>query len=1738
MKRILYSCLFLISLCFTSTFKAQVGSFSIQPQFQCYNPSNTYTAIAEVVLPPNGTTDFSWTISGTNCTPTFTTNIGGTPTNTHIGIAIPCCTDYTVQCVSYVNGVATSTLNYAFVAPGQPTNGAVYCPNGAVLTPSIQNICIGSSATLTSANAVTYTWVTKTGAVTTTVSGNNTATLVSTPTANTTYTVLGTTSQGCIITTTANVNVQNATVTATPASQTLCTGAPVCFTATANGVNTASYTTGTTVGAASYTWVTPGGTTLTPGAVKCTTASVGAYTVFITHNGAAGACTNSTTVQVNTIATIPITITPASPSVCPGATINLIASSQQTASTSYTWTAPTGPSPVVSKTLNVGPSVATDYTVDVTYYGCTGTKTITVGIRQLTVNLTSSSPSTCPGRSLTLTASGGISYTFTAFPANGLPTPSFTLTKPTANTAVDSPTLGQLAMTYVVNSFSLGCVGSKTITVGLLTISPTLTSSSPSVCPSRNFTLSTTGGAGTTYTYTTPLPLTIVTGTTRTLVQSITSTAIYTVNVDSAGCIGTSNVQIDILTLNTSLAVKSTSVCTNTPYTFTASGGAGTNYTFTPPAPPTMTVSGNTATHIATSATLFPLTYTVDADSLGCVGQAQITITERTLTPGFSISSASICAGSPFTFTAIGGAGTNYTFSASYAPTNFTTMTATSNTTTTSYTAPSSPTPYTYTLTADSAGCKGVSTVTTAILGISQNFTLSATSSSNVPFSITPSVCPGSTFTLGVHGNGSSTYTFTDPHGIVLPPIPGGPPDTAVVSVYTVSANIYTVTVDSAGCVGSRTLAINLLDLHRMSLVASPSVVCSGIGSTLTANGVGNNTITPTTFTFYNITNSPPNPPILLQPPSASNTVPVTPTIQSVYAVIADSAGCRSPLIPPGLATVTININAPLTLTMSATSTSVCPGLSTTLSVGGGTGSSTFSYTWTASPSPPPFPITGTDVVTVNPTVSTTYTASATDPGGCVGEASITVGIDPFAYLPIQVSISDATICPGLFTTLTASTNVNTLGGVNTISYTWTPANVSYTPGANNPSVTVSPPITTLFYVNASNPYGCFSSATNSVLVFVGTYPQPIAVPNTPTAICVGFTSTLTGTGANSYTWTGSTFTGSIAQPSISVGPGTSTNSPATYTLHGSNGGGCVHDTVIAIGLAPPLIINISSSSPTTCIANNSPKFSQPVNLTATGAQYYTWFPYDPLHMTYSLGPTTTVRPASTTQYTVTGSSSICSGTKTITIVVIPQFTMNVVPPLPAMCLGDSIKLSITNVSTLAVGPVSAWTYSWTEAQNAPPISISDILTPTVMVFPQNTTTYSVEVLDSRGCISLPRLVTVTVLPKPITAIAIPTINSVATNTVCYVGLNPGAQDVTINLTANNMNTGLQFGVSPSYTWISPYSVTSILTPANANAITVNAPTRLLHNSAISVYTLISGYNGVVGCRRVDTVSVRVVDCRPVRQVKFTTSDDNDTICARTCITFLNLTDTMAGGPQTYTWTFFGGSPKTSTLQIPTVCYNLPSKTGYDVILRVANPYPIVNANGPTGSSNTSGFLHYIKVVDVPDVTIFSPGQLHSDTTIRFGQSVNLNGSGASTYAWFPNYNISSLSGPNAVVRPFKTTQYILTGYNSKKCASSDTINVNIIEDCGEMYVPNAFTPNNDGVNDVLYVRGICLQSLTFMVFDRWGEKVFETADQAIGWDGSYKGEDMNTQVFVYRLEGKTYEGKAFSLKGNVTLIR
>jgi gliding motility-associated-like protein len=682
--------------------------------------------------------------------------------------------------------------------------------------------------------------------------------------------------------------------------------------------------------------------------------------------------------------------------------------------------------------------------------------------------------------------------------------------------------------------------------------------------------------------------------------------------------------------------------------------------------------------------------------------------------------------------------------------------------------------------------------------------------------------------------------------------------------------------------------------------------------------------------------------------------------------------------------------------------------------------------------------------------------------------------------------------------------------------------------------VVVQPSVNTTYTLLVSNQYGCVGA--DSILVPLGTKPNVTSI-RTHFEVCPGFTSTLTAYGAQTYTWTGYTFTTASSPQTTTIGPisqQTISAPPGTYTVIGSNGGTCLDTTSTIVNIMPPLDVKITTNAQptnTTCIfRNSSPKQSKPIVLTATGASDFVWTPYDPNIMTFSIGPTTAVTPPATMQFTVIGSTDVCATATAITINVIPQFVFDVNPDQPVMCKGDSLKLTI-DVAKITGNRVAPLTYSWTESGA---LTIDDYHKPEVTVYPEVTSNYSVEIKDSRGCLSIQRIITVTVLPTPMTSVAIPTINGVPTNTLCYVGNSPGEPFNTLGLIASNQNSGLPFGVTPTYTWITPYQAPykSILTSNQQAGIVINAPLKL---PSTVTYTVISGYNGVKGCRVEDTVTVRIIDCRPVYgAVDFNTVDNVDTLCVRQCVTFVNLTDTAAGGPQTLEWEFEGGSPLFSNDKFPTVCYNLPGQ--YRVLLRVTNPWPSTNQNG---STELKGKENYIKVVDVPNVTIVKPGQKSSDTTVRFGTVITLKGSGALWYAWEPESEVTPVIGDSIVtVKPINTTQVRLIGYNSNECFSSDTVNVIVVPDCGEIFVPTAFSPNGDGTNDVLYVRGICLKDVNFLIFNRWGEKVFESNDQAKGWDGTYKGELMNSGVFVYRIEGRTYEGKPFSAKGNVTLIR
>lgn len=160
---------------------------------------------------------------------------------------------------------------------------------------------------------------------------------------------------------------------------------------------------------------------------------------------------------------------------------------------------------------------------------------------------------------------------------------------------------------------------------------------------------------------------------------------------------------------------------------------------------------------------------------------------------------------------------------------------------------------------------------------------------------------------------------------------------------------------------------------------------------------------------------------------------------------------------------------------------------------------------------------------------------------------------------------------------------------------------------------------------------------------------------------------------------------------------------------------------------------------------------------------------------------------------------------------------------------------------------------------------------------------------------------------------------------------------------------------------------------------------------------------------------------------------------------------------------------------------------------------------------------------------------------IAAGQSTQLNAQPSGyTYQWIPADGLSNAFIQNPVATPEVTTEYTVI-ISEGDCAYTAVTKVEVIDQlCGppSIFVPNTFTPNKDNRNDWLYVRGNNLTDLYFVVYDRWGEKIFETKDINVGWDGFFKGDPVSPAVYVYYLEAVCLGGEDYFEKGNITVIR
>jgi gliding motility-associated-like protein len=176
-------------------------------------------------------------------------------------------------------------------------------------------------------------------------------------------------------------------------------------------------------------------------------------------------------------------------------------------------------------------------------------------------------------------------------------------------------------------------------------------------------------------------------------------------------------------------------------------------------------------------------------------------------------------------------------------------------------------------------------------------------------------------------------------------------------------------------------------------------------------------------------------------------------------------------------------------------------------------------------------------------------------------------------------------------------------------------------------------------------------------------------------------------------------------------------------------------------------------------------------------------------------------------------------------------------------------------------------------------------------------------------------------------------------------------------------------------------------------------------------------------------------------------------------------------------------------------------------------------------------------------VTVTSPSlTINVDPKVLcYKSSVEAFVTGALSYTWYPDQWISCTTCTNPILSPLETKEYCVDGSDANSCISRTctTIEVNFAGD-HNFSLPNAFTPNGDGLNDSFCLQGwnVCNAEFKIMIFDRWGEKVFESGDPAFCWNGIFKGQLLNSDVYVYSVAAKYKDQTEVNKKGNITLIR
>jgi gliding motility-associated-like protein len=570
---------------------------------------------------------------------------------------------------------------------------------------------------------------------------------------------------------------------------------------------------------------------------------------------------------------------------------------------------------------------------------------------------------------------------------------------------------------------------------------------------------------------------------------------------------------------------------------------------------------------------------------------------------------------------------------------------------------------------------------------------------------------------------------------------------------------------------------------------------------------------------------------------------------------------------------------------------------------------------------------------------------------------------------------------------------------------------------------------------------------------------------------------------------------------------------PGTYSVTVTDNNACVDTQTISIA-QPPAIIAAVSATPTPCNASMGA-----VSATAsggTGALEYTWQP---------AGDTTaSISNLSAGIYSVTiTDQNGCTVTLSDTVNSLGAPVINTTGTTDILCNGDSTGSA--SITATGNGPL---TYQWSpyggNGASAAALAAGN---------------YVVTVTDSAGCTQTQ---TITILEPVVISTTIAAVDDACTTSSGSISLSPsGGVGAYTYVWSNSQTTQGISGLSGG-----TYSVT--ITDTN-------------------------------GCR-FDTAATIVSTVAPVLSI----ASVSNVACYGDSTASATIAASAGVGPYTYAWQPFGGNSATASgisAGLYTVAVSSSDGCTSTITVSITEPPAIsMNCGAFDESCNYQDGIAYVQAaggaggftyvwsnsaatdtlfglsagnysVTITDQngcietcavlvssTATAAANAGSDVTIEEGEPTMLSGSGGAVYSWQPADQVSCSNCASTIATPTVTTTFVLTVTDSAGCTDVDTVVVTVEIPCDDIFVPNAFSPNGDGQNDVLFVRGSCIASFTFSVFNRWGELVFKCSDQTIGWDGTWRGEACENAVFTYTLTGALTDGNLFERRGNVSVVR